>query len=118
MVENEAKSKFLLKAALDQKLAVIKRELGYLADGQSLKGWSKKMNGFLDIISSMTKASSAKEVRDLNMAFVHRAEVMEAYERPPKKISNDEDWLEKQHTLNESELTYFRNKNSQKLKEV
>jgi len=46
------------------------------------------------------------------MGFLHRAEVMESYQRPPKPQSEEEEWLAKQAKLNENELTYFRNKKS------
>ena len=52
------------------------------------------------------------------MAFLHIAEIMEGNARPFRVSEGDEDMTYKQARLNENELAYYRNKNSQKLEEM
>lgn len=51
------------------------------------------------------------------MAFIHIAEVMEQNARP-YRVSEEETNFTAATKLNEMELAYYRNKNSQKLEEM
>ena len=117
-VTNEIKMKDDLKDNIEQKNYVFKRELSYLAEAKSLKGWTHKMQGMLKCMTEVYNSATAEEVKKISMAFIHIAEIMESNSRPYRASESNEDQFTKQTRLNEMELAYYRNKNSEKMREM
>ena len=112
MIKKDIVDKVELKDAIEQKNYVFKRELSYLAEGQSLKGWTHKMQGMLKCMSDVYFSKTAEDVKKISTAFIHIAEIMESNARPYRPSQGEDDNFAKQSKLNEMELAYYRNKNS------
>ena len=118
ILKKEIAEKDNLKEAIEGKNYIFKRELCYLAEAQSLRGWTHKMQGMLKCMSEVYNAASAEQVKKISTAFIHIAEIMESNARPYRPSQHEEDNFVKQSKLNEMELAYYRNKNSQKMEEM
>lgn len=112
VINKEIKEKEQLKEAISNKFYVFKRELQYLQEAKSMRGWNHKMLGMLECMDKVHDSLTSKEVNAISMEFIHVAEIMESNARPYRINQEEEDALIKQNKLNEMELTYYRNKNS------
>ena len=69
-------------------------------------------------MKELAECVTPEEINKISMAFIHIAEIMQSNARPFRVNQEEEEALIKQSKLNEVELAYYRNKNSQKLTEM